>query len=97
MAQKATEKAEPEINWDELRPQLVKMALELGPLVVFFIASALVGRSAKLEGVRQKRGKWLTLLVIIALVIVSISGFLKIRGVPSTLSPEIAPDTVAGE
>ncbi|MDB5613924.1 MAG: septation protein [Devosia sp.] len=36
-----TEKtAEPEINWDELRPQIIKMALELGPLVVFFIANA---------------------------------------------------------
>lgn len=36
-----TEKtAEPEINWDELRPQLIKMALELGPLVVFFVANA---------------------------------------------------------
>jgi len=32
--------AEPEINWDELRPQIIKMALELGPLVVFFIANA---------------------------------------------------------
>jgi intracellular septation protein len=36
-----TEKAaEPEINWDELRPQLIKMALELGPLVTFFLANA---------------------------------------------------------
>lgn len=35
-----TEKAEPEMNWDELRPQLTKLALELGPLVVFFIANA---------------------------------------------------------
>jgi intracellular septation protein len=36
-----TEKtAEPEINWDELRPQLIKMSLELGPLVIFFIANA---------------------------------------------------------
>ena len=33
-----TEKtAEPEINWDELRPQIIKLALELGPLVLFFI------------------------------------------------------------
>jgi len=32
--------AEAEINWDELRPQLTKMGLELGPLVVFFIANA---------------------------------------------------------
>jgi len=36
-----TEKAaDPEINWDELRPQVIKMALELGPLVTFFIANA---------------------------------------------------------
>nr|WP_314256613.1 septation protein A [uncultured Devosia sp.] len=36
-----TEKAaEPEINWDELRPQLIKMSLELGPLVIFFIVNA---------------------------------------------------------
>lgn len=33
---------EPEINWDEVRPQLIKMALELGPLVVFFIVNARV-------------------------------------------------------
>ncbi|WIY52761.1 septation protein A [Devosia sp. YIM 151766] len=32
-----TDKAEPEVNWDELRPQITKLALELGPLVVFFI------------------------------------------------------------
>ncbi len=35
-----TEKAEPEANWDELRPQLTKLGLELGPLVVFFVANA---------------------------------------------------------
>nr|WP_171015686.1 septation protein A [Devosia sp. FKR38] len=35
-----TDKAEPEIKWDELRPQIIKMALELGPLVIFFIANA---------------------------------------------------------
>lgn len=29
-----------EVNWNELRPQLLKMALELGPLVVFFIVNA---------------------------------------------------------
>ncbi|WP_108396682.1 septation protein A [Devosia submarina] len=32
--------AEPDVNWEELRPQIIKMALELGPLVVFFIANA---------------------------------------------------------
>jgi intracellular septation protein len=29
-----------EVNWSELKPQLIKMALELGPLVVFFIVNA---------------------------------------------------------
>ncbi len=29
-----------DIHWDELRPQLIKMALEVGPLVVFFIVNA---------------------------------------------------------
>jgi intracellular septation protein len=29
-----------ELSWDELKPQIIKMALELGPLVVFFIVNA---------------------------------------------------------
>jgi intracellular septation protein len=29
-----------EVNWDELRPQLIKIALELGPLIVFFFVNA---------------------------------------------------------
>ena len=29
-----------DVNWSELKPQLIKMALELGPLVVLFIANA---------------------------------------------------------
>ena len=33
-----TKQAEP--SWDELKPQLIKMGLELGPLVVFFIVNA---------------------------------------------------------
>ncbi|WDR01739.1 septation protein A [Devosia algicola] len=34
------ENAEPEVNWSELRPQAIKLILELGPLVVFFIVNA---------------------------------------------------------
>jgi len=30
---------ESETNWDELRPQIIKMALEVGPLVVFFLVN----------------------------------------------------------
>lgn len=29
-----------EVNWEELRPQIIKLALELGPLVIFFIVNA---------------------------------------------------------
>jgi uncharacterized membrane protein len=51
-------------------------------LAIFFIASALVGRSAKFEPMRQNAWKWLAVNLILALVIVSISGFVKVRGVP---------------
>ena len=35
-----TESKEPGINREELRPQLIKLVLELGPLVVFFVVNA---------------------------------------------------------
>ncbi len=34
------DKKEAEINWDEVKPQLLKLALELGPLVIFFVVNA---------------------------------------------------------
>ena len=40
MERSMTDKAEADVNWDELRPQITKLALELGPLVVFFIVNA---------------------------------------------------------
>ncbi|RYE09339.1 MAG: septation protein A [Hyphomicrobiales bacterium] len=39
MADVKTQQAEP--SWDELKPQIIKMALELGPLVVFFIVNTM--------------------------------------------------------
>ena len=38
--EKPAQDAQKEVNWDELRPQLIKVALELGPLIVFFIVNA---------------------------------------------------------
>ncbi|MFT6658595.1 septation protein A [Maritalea sp.] len=32
-----------DVNWDEVKPQLVKLALELGPLVLFFVLNARAG------------------------------------------------------
>ena len=48
--------------------------------VVFFIASALVGRSPKLEPMRQAKAKWLAVMILLATVIVGISGYVKVRG-----------------
>ncbi|QDT04326.1 hypothetical protein K227x_27160 [Rubripirellula lacrimiformis] len=66
----------------------IKMLLAL---VVFFLAAALVGRSEKLAGFRKQRKKWLTVLVILAAIIVGISGFAKVRGVPAAEQQVVAP------
>jgi uncharacterized membrane protein len=61
-----------------------KILLALG---IFFLASALVGRSAKFETLRAHRGKWMLVVVLLGAVIVGISGFLKVRPIPAT-APE---------
>ncbi|WP_144058651.1 hypothetical protein [Rhodopirellula sp. SWK7] len=48
--------------------------------VIFFFASALVGRSPRFDGMRANKSKWLGLIVLLATIIVCLSGFLKIRG-----------------
>ena len=57
-------------------------------LLVFFLAAALVGKSPKLEPLRQNRAKWLKILVLIAAAIVAMSGYVKVRGVPSAAITE---------
>jgi len=59
----------------------IKMLLAL---VLFFLASALVGRSSALQGLRDKARATLSLMILLAAVIVAISGYLKIRGVPDS-------------
>jgi len=60
-----------------------KILLALG---IFFLASALVGRSAKFESMRANRGKWMLVVVLLGAGIVGISGFLKVRGIPAAES-----------
>lgn len=55
-------------------------------LVIFFIASALVGRAAAFEGLRKNAPKWLLVNLLLAAIILAISGFLKVRGVPPAKS-----------
>ncbi len=54
-----------------------KIILALG---LFFIASALVGRSAAFEGFRKSSNKWLKIICLIGIVIVGMSSFVKVRG-----------------
>jgi uncharacterized membrane protein len=51
-------------------------------LVVFFIASALVGRSSAFEGMRRNARHWMLVNLVLAAAIVAASGFLKVRGIP---------------
>jgi uncharacterized membrane protein len=76
---------------DKLYHPLVgtKILLAFG---IFFIASALVGRSKTFEGMRAQRAKWLKILVLLAAIVVSISGFVKVRGIPDNLV-EAEPST----
>ena len=61
---------------------------------VFFIASVLVGRAQGFEGMRQARGKWLKIIVLMAAAIVAMSGFVKVRSaaIPAT-APSNTPAT----
>ncbi|MEX0700794.1 MAG: hypothetical protein WD069_01750 [Planctomycetales bacterium] len=46
--------------------------------VVFFLASALTGRSAALENFRRNPKRWLGALILLSAVIVGIAGYLKV-------------------
>ena len=47
-------------------------------LAIFFFAAGLVGRSEKLAFLRASRRKYTILLVVLAFVVVAISGFAKV-------------------
>lgn len=50
----------------------------MAALGVFFIASALTGKSKALEGIRAAAPKWLAIVVVLGLVIVAMAGMLGI-------------------
>jgi uncharacterized membrane protein len=47
-------------------------------VAVFFLSSALVGRSPALEGFRRDRRKWLGITILLAALVVAIAGVLKV-------------------
>ena len=60
--------------------------------MIFFIASALVGRSAKLQSMRDNKVFWLRIAVLLAAVIVAISGYVKVRGPTSIVKADVAAE-----
>ncbi len=55
----------------------VKILIALG---IFFLASALVGRSKSFEGMRKNAKFWQMVMIILAAIIIGISGYLKMAG-----------------
>jgi hypothetical protein len=59
-----------------------KILLSFG---VFFLASALVGRSSAFEGMRKDSRKWLGITIALAAIVVALAGVVKVMGhSPST-------------
>lgn len=73
----------PQHKGDKLYHPLMgtKILLAFG---VFFLASALTGRAAAFEGLRRNRKKWLLITILLAALVVAISGFLKIAAPPTS-------------
>jgi uncharacterized membrane protein len=57
-----------------------KILLSFG---VFFLASALVGRSPAFEGLRKNSKKWLAVTIALAAIVVALAGVVKVMGRPA--------------
>ena len=73
----------PSHKGDKLYHPMIGTKILLG-LGMFFIASVLVGRSAKFEVMRRNSKFWQTVILVLAAIIVGISGFEKVtlKGMP---------------
>ena len=71
-------RAMPEHKGDSLYHALMGTKIILA-FAVFFIASALVGRSVGTQKFRDKSGSWMAVVLLLMAVIVGISGVLKVR------------------
>lgn len=58
----------------------------------FFFASALVGRSKSFAAMRRNASQWLTVVLLLSVIIVAISGVVKVRGRPA---PAVVPAATA--
>ena len=67
---------------DSLYHMLVGTKMLLA-LFVFFLASALVGKKPGTQKFRDNAEKWTGIMLLVATIIIGISGFVKVRPVPS--------------
>lgn len=63
-----------------------KIVLALG---VFFIASALAGRSKGTQKFRDNAGKWMAITALLGLLIVAMSGIAKVAAPPKAVQIEV--------
>lgn len=63
-------------------------------LFVFFLASVLVGSKPSSQKFRDNAKKWTAVMLMVSAVIVAISGFVKVRGIPDAAA---APATEPAE
>ena len=63
--------------------------------VVFFFASALVGRSAGTQKFRDASGKWTAVVLLLSSLIIAMSGVVKVRGIPAPKAAAASTDTAA--
>ena len=65
--------------------------------VVFFLSSALVGRSSAFEWMRSNIKTWLLVTISLAALIIAISGFVKVRGIVPATADEVEAVSTAPE
>lgn len=65
--------------------------------VVFFLASALTGRSAAFEGLRQQRKKWLAVTILLAAIVVALGGVAKVAAKPKPPVEKPTVDVLAAQ
>ena len=82
-------------NSSKLYHPLVGIKILLA-FVIFFLASRLVGRSASAQAMRQNAKKWVTIIVVLAAVVVAISGVAKVALKPSSGTPPTSSSASAG-
>lgn len=62
-------------------------------MYVFFLASVLVGSKPGSQKYRNDARKWTGVMLLVAMVIVGISGFAKVRGVPEKATEAAADES----